>query len=118
MADFTMYVGDSFVLSVSVVDEAGEPVDITGTTVRWQMAHKVKDILPLVSKTTEGAGGILISDGPGGVFEVTIDPEDTEGFKAKSYYHEAEVDDAGVVSTVMTGTGTLLPTLIRPPPEA
>lgn len=116
MADFTMYVGDTKVLKVTVLDEDGNAVNITGVDIRWWMAKNVKklDADVLIKKST--TDGISITDGPNGKFEVTIEPEDTETLKAGSYYHEAEVDDAGVISTVMTGKATLTPTLVKPEP--
>lgn len=112
MADFTMFKGDSKVLEVTVKDQDDEVVDISGTVIRWQLSKKAKDTTALISKTTVGGGGVTITDGPNGRFDVLIDPDDTEELKAGAYYHEAEVNDGGLISTVMTGTATLVETLI------
>lgn len=114
MADFTMYAGDTKVLAVTVLDNVGDPVDITGTDIRWWMAKNAKKIgADVLLKKETGGDGIVITDGPGGVFEVTLDSADTENLKGP-YYHEAEVDDAGVISTVLTGKATINLALIKP----
>lgn len=111
MADFTMFKGDTKVLEVTVKDQDDVVVDISGTSIKWQLAKKSKDVAALISKSTSG-GGVTIVDGPAGRFNVLIAPADTESLKAAACYHEAEVDDGGVISTVMTGTATLVETLI------
>lgn len=112
MADFTMYAGDTKVLSVTVLDEAGAAVNITGTTIRWWLAKNAKKtgLDVLIKKDT--VDGITITDGPAGKFEVTLASSDTEGLKG-SYYHEAEVDDSGTISTVLTGKATINIALIK-----
>lgn len=112
MADFSMYQGDTKILEVTVKDEAGVVVDITSATIRWQLARNAKTTTLLIEKET--GDGITIIDGPAGRFDVAIDPDDTVGLKAASYYHEAEVNDAGVISTVLTGKATIKQALIKP----
>lgn len=111
MADFTMFKGDTKVLEVTVKDQDDAVVDISGTLIKWQLAKKSKDTTALISKSTVD-GSITIVDGPNGRFNVLLEPEDTEELPAKAYYHEAEVNDGGLISTVMTGTATLVETLI------
>jgi len=112
MADFTMYQGDTKTLEVTVEDEAGDVVNITGTTIRWQLAKTARAAVPIIAKET--GDGIAIVDGAAGRFDVALDPEDTVDLSARSYYHEAEIDDAGVISTVLTGKATIRQALIKP----
>lgn len=111
MADFTMFAGDTKILEVTINDADGDAVNITGTEIRWQLAKNVKAAEPLIAKAI--GAGITIIDGPTGRFDVAVDPDDTLELKG-SYYHEAEVDDGGVISTVMTGKATIKPALIKP----
>ena len=111
MAKFRMTAGDSKVLEVTVVDTENEAVDITGTTIRWQLARLATDAEPLISKSV--GSGIEITDGPAGRFDVTLDPGDTADLDG-SYYYEAEVDDGGVISTVLSGRATIDAALIKP----
>lgn len=113
MADFTMYQGDTKILEVTVKDEAGAVVNIADTTIRWQLAKTARSAEALIAKET-GGDGITIVDAAAGRFDVAIDPEDTVDLSARAYYHEAEVDDAGVISTVLTGKATIRQALIKP----
>jgi hypothetical protein len=110
--DFTMYEGDTHTLEVTVRDEEGNVVDITGATVRWWLAKNNKstgsDIY--VQKTT--GAGITLVDPTNGRMNIALVPVDTEGRGGKDYYHEAEVDDGGNISTVLLGKATINRTLI------
>jgi hypothetical protein len=111
--DFSMYAGDDKVLEAVVEDTSGTVVDITDIEViRWKMAKTVRGPA-LVSKAL--GDGITLINGGEGRFDVALDGEDTEDLRQGDYYHEAEViDSTGNVSTVFTGTISILPTLIKP----
>ena len=100
MVNFSMFAGDTKVLVVSVVDVTGQPVDITGTLIRWQLAKSVRDAAALIEKSVDD--GIEITDLPGGLFTVTLNPADTLQLTG-TYYYEGEIDDGGVISTVVSG---------------
>ncbi len=108
-----MVAGDDKVLEVTVTDAAGTAVDITGASIQWRLSKTVNRRPAQIAKATGGAG-VEITDAAAGVFEVTLDPADTEDLRG-AYYHEAEVIDAdGNVSTVLTGAAEILPALIKP----
>lgn len=111
--DFTMFAGDSKRLQVTVVDDTGAVVDISGfPDIRWQMSRAVSR--PALLEKALGAGIEIIS-GPAGRFDVMIDEPDTELLRQGSYYHEAEVINVdSLVATVLSGSVTILPTLIKP----
>lgn len=113
--DFQMYQGDSKVLSVTVADEDGQVVPVDGMTIRWQASLVVTggfEPTAALSKDNGAIGGVTTVTEEG-VFEVEIEPEDTESLSGL-YYHEAELTDgAGNVSTVLTGRMTIKPVLIR-----
>ena len=111
-ANFTMFAGDTKLLQVVINNVAGNPIDITGTLVRWQLAKNVKADPALIHKSVDG-GGVTIVDGPNGRFDVLLDPLDTLPLIG-SYYYEAEIDDGGVISTVLTGTVQINQALIDP----
>ncbi|MFA5567962.1 MAG: hypothetical protein WC972_04865 [Trueperaceae bacterium] len=113
MTDFSLYAGDTKSLAVEVKDDAGDPVSLDGVQkVRWQLG-KAPNKAPLIEKAL--GAGLAVTDSAGGAFVVSLDSEDTETLKPGDYYHEAEVIDADDnVSTVLAGTVTILPTLIKP----
>lgn len=114
MTDFTMFAGDSKVLVVTIVDDDGAAVNITGAAIKWQAARTVSDSSALISKTTDSPGGVAITDGADGEFEVTLDEADTDDLDGL-YYHEAEITMSGDTSTVLTGYMVVEQTLIRAP---
>ena len=111
MASFSMFAGDTKVLQVDVIDENGDQLPITGNLIRWQLASKVTDDPALIEKSV--GSGITIIDGPHGRFNVLLDPEDTLTLSGK-YYFEAEIDDGGIISTILTGDAEIKPALIDP----
>ncbi len=109
--DFLLYAGDTKALEVTVRDAAGDVVDVTGATIRWQLAEAPGEPA-LVSKTTVGAGGVSIVNGAQGRFDVAIAAGDTDDLDGV-YYHEAEVELLdGTVATVLAGFATIARTLI------
>lgn len=105
--DFTFYAGDTPILEFEIT---GENVNIVGSEIHWSLAASPTGDA-LVSK--EIGSGITIIDAT--YFEVTLLPADTEGLDG-FYYHEAESVGGGIVSTLASGWGRILPTVIDPDP--
>jgi hypothetical protein len=71
----------------------GDAVDMTGFTAKWAMKKRHESNAAIV-KASDSLGGIEITDADEGVFEVTIDAEDTKFLAAGIYLHEATITDA------------------------
>jgi hypothetical protein len=98
--NFAMHSGDSKDIVVSVLDESDQVVPITGASVVFILS-KSEWSAALVTKAT--GSGIVITDGPGGVLTVSLDPADTEDLVG-THYFEIELTDAGAkVSTIVVG---------------
>jgi hypothetical protein len=94
--------GDDVRLEVTVTDEDGSAVDLSGATVVWGLARRPTADAALVEKSTD-TGGITITDAASGEFAIEVEATDTEGLEG-TFYHEAELTDSGgSVSTVLTG---------------
>lgn len=103
--NFTMYSGDSKILVITVKSDAGSFLDLTGYTIKWKASFSN----PLEKSI---GTGITITDAPNGVFQIEIDPADTTEIRGH-FRHEVEITSgAGVVSTVVVGTMTVLVDLI------
>ncbi len=107
--NFAMFSGDDHTLIVTVDDGATPPgvEDITGFTIWWHSSRKSSSgkfsSKASILKDNDLVGGIIITNGPGGVFEVDLNQVDTDAL-AGDFYHEAQARDlAGNISTVMTG---------------
>ncbi len=105
----TIFSGDDHTLIITVDDgeDTPVPIDITGFTIWWHAARKSSSgkfsSKSSITKDNDLIGGIIITDGPNGVFEVDLDKADTAALSG-NLYHEAQVRDlAGNISTVMTG---------------
>lgn len=108
--NFEMFQGDDKDLVITVTDSAGAAVDLTGAAIAWQMARTARSATPNVSKSV--GSGIVITDAPGGICTISLDPTDTEGLTG-DFYHELEVTDAQAnITTVLSGTVTIKPALI------
>lgn len=111
--NFSMKSGDSRTITVTVDDGAIPPVavDISGFDVWWEMSPLSSSGAfsgtPTLQKDSLLAGGVAITDGPNGVFQVTLAPTDTDPLSG-DFYHEAQVKDgSGNISTVLTGKITI-----------
>lgn len=99
--------GDSRIIECMVKQADESAFDITGATIKWQMfaisGSGGFTGSAIITKQT-GGQGIAITNAEGGVFQITLDPEDT-GELAGTYYHESELTTSGGnVHTVFTGT--------------
>ena len=75
-------------LLFKVRDRIGNPVNVTGWSIKWEMKMS-KTSLADVTKTV--GSGIVIEDGLNGIFSVLINPDDTVYLEAGKYYHEAVI---------------------------
>lgn len=108
----TIDAGDGVTFDVAVTDdETGLALDLTGASVRWGLSAKAGDAVPLIVKSSP-AGGVSIGNPAGGLFAVTIAPADTVALAGR-YHHEAEVTLGGVPITVLRGTVTIRPTVLK-----
>ncbi len=100
--NFTVIQGDTKVMTIDVVDEAGSPKNLTGSTKRWKAFDKVG-----VEKISKADGDITLVNvaGTNDGLRFTLTPSDTVNLAPGPYPHEAEVVDSGSnVSTVTKGT--------------
>lgn len=104
--DFTMSAGDSFTIVVNAKNQDDSAMNLNGATIKWALKRSVTSTA-IINKTT--SSGIAITDSTNGIFKITLAPTDTTALHGY-YYHEAEVtDQSGNISTVFTGTATILP---------
>ena len=106
-----IFAGTTIVLSFAVVDDdaAGIPVDISlWTDIQFDMNDDEQnpDAGNVITKNL--AGGVAITDGPGGILEVTIDPADTSGVDYKTEHnHYWSLTRLVVAPITMLGEGRL-----------
>jgi hypothetical protein len=101
--DFVTYKGDTVIPIFTVLNSAGNPVDISGATqITWTTQLNL-DTSALITKTKTGGQITFVTNGTDGKFQVAIQPSDTTGLSG-FYIHVATLTDgAGNVSTVTVG---------------
>lgn len=112
MTDITMREGNDLRVIVSVVDQDGVPVDISGASeIQWSVADAVGDATTLLDKTLTGTD-ITITGTTGFYFDISAaDSETTLGMGA--YYHEALLTTgSGKAYTTLSGSLTIEEALI------
>jgi hypothetical protein len=101
--------GDTARLVVTVTDDAGDAVNLTGATAAFALA-RTRGGDPLVTKSTDG-GGITLTDPANGELTITIDGADTADLgspRGRRHYYEVTIrDGSGQTVTVTTGTWTI-----------
>ena len=100
--------GDTKVFSFAAMDSDSAALNLTGATMEWAMVP-YRGAEAVVIKTTADAS-VTVTDAEGGLFEFTLEPEDTQEVARGRYPHGAKVTDAsGNVSTISLGFVTILP---------
>lgn len=106
--DFAIFPGDDRTLRVTTYDTDGvAKKDISSATVidwlfKWPGGSILKQL----------ASGITITDGPNGVFEITLASGDTSTMTKGIGYHQATMTLGGKHATIMDGRGTIMESLV------
>lgn len=89
-------------------DTPGAPINITGFTIRMQVRTGSKTGTLVIDINT-GGGGIVITDGPNGQFQLNVPAATTAAltasqFSPQAFYDLEIVDLSGVVTRLLEGT--------------
>lgn len=105
-SDFSMYSGDSRVLTITIRDEEGVAVDVSSTAIVFGIFRA--DGTQLLSKTL-GAGVSVVTS----TVTVTLLPADTAGLSGV-FGHELQITmPTGVVATALRGEVTIVKDYIQ-----
>lgn len=100
----TLYSGDDCILAISIVDETGVALNVTGATFVWSLARTAGT--PAILTKTSAGGGVVITNATTGAVQVTLTHNDTAASSVPpfQYWHQLVMTDpSGNVSTVTTG---------------
>ncbi len=93
--DFGLHAGSYRRLIVTVNDEDGQPINLTGATIKWNMATFPRLQIVVCKDNNSPDLTILEQTGPTlGQFQIDLSPDDTKNLMPGQYYHEARVTDA------------------------
>lgn len=110
-ADFALARGEDGTLVISMQPAT----DVSGWPIRFQVAKRFGSDAPFVTKSVasgfNGASGILVTNGPQGVFNVDIKSIDTSGLQFGNWAYTAQRDSSGSRTVLSEGFMLLLPSI-------
>lgn len=101
LQDLTITRGDTETILVSIVDDNGAAINITGRTYRAQIRSSQE------STTIKASFTCVVTSGAGGVVTCTLAAADCATLPAGRYYWDLEENASGVVSTILAGDVTV-----------
>lgn len=107
---FTMHVGDTYKMDITINDLSGNPVNITGAGIEFALSMSANGD-PLLIKSIDN--GVVITDGPNGVLRVTLSQADTKNLAPQTYFHETKLIVGGERDTVLTGSMKIMESILK-----
>lgn len=100
--------GDALDINVTVEDESGTAVDLTGASAEWLLKENAgdSDTNALLTKSTSG-GGVEITDAANGQLVIHIETGDTGSLTGQKHHRLRVTDSSSDRVTVFTGTFTV-----------
>lgn len=98
--------GSTFATSITITNDAGEPVDLTGYTGAGQMRRHYSSLtyIPLTINISANVG----------IVGITLSADQTTAIAAGRYVYDVELTTAaGVVSRIVEGVATVTPQVTR-----
>ncbi len=114
--DFEVVSGNDKELNVTVLNEIGEPIDLTGSVIVWAYSRKATNKTRIQTYTSPSNITIILPQTGSNIGKLRIDVQavDTEPLVDK-YYHEARMFAGGKKTTIMYGTMNVLANIIDVP---
>lgn len=110
-----LYRGDNRTFEVTVKDDDGNAVNITGASIKFSVKERISDSGYKFQKSSAQASEITITDAANGVYEVYLVPDDTQTLDIGSYEYDSQLTTStGKVYTVVRGEFTILAEITRP----
>ena len=107
VAPITITRGDTVIHRVTVLNTDSSVKDITGATVRYTIRERLTGETQILQKTV--GAGVQLTTPLSGILDVTLDPADTAVLvPGRPYSYDCEVTHGGQVSTVQTGSMTVV----------
>lgn len=105
--NLSMTRGDTESIVVTMTSNGTTPINITGRTYRAQI-RTTKD-----ASSIDASFSCSVTNGANGEVTCTLTPNQTASLSVGTHYWDFEEDNAGVISTVMAGTVTVLADVTR-----
>lgn len=96
-----LFIGQDKPIRFTVLDDAGDPMDIAGWTLVWTLRRRADHPEALISKDAQ------VLDAPGGLCEVVLEDVDTDDIKPGTYWHALWRRDDGNETPLAYGPAVL-----------
>ena len=112
MADMSIYRGEYKVFECTATEDSSALV-LTGAAIYFAVRasapdrRTTSDADALIAMTTAVGGGITITDGAAGEFEIEFDKADTNTLELGTYYYGIEAVLSGYTDPVVLDVGTI-----------
>ena len=99
--------GTSKTLDVTVLDEDGDPFDLTGATIWFTVKKVISDEFAVIQKKSDVPAEIVITDARAGTCEIYLLPDDTRLLDVREYVFDIWVVTAAGARYLVAGPSTL-----------
>lgn len=93
-ATIKVYRGDNYSLQVTVLDEGGSPIDLTGASITFSVKTDV-DAGSYSFQCTTAGGDVVPVTPASGIFRVDVAPADTQSLDPGDYVWDAQITLSG-----------------------
>lgn len=100
--DLVMHPGATFYIDLVLTDGDGDPIDLTGSTLRLLAA--TPDGTEVLDLTSDPAAGIEVTDADAGAVALTVEPDDVPAVGTVTRYSLSRTDSEGFVECLTRGT--------------
>lgn len=117
MTAIEVYRGDSPTFEITVTDQNGDPVDLTGAEIVFSVKKKLTDTAYVFQRKNTAAGGgddeILIIDAVNGKFRLLLTNAVTQDLELRDYVHDFQITLGTDVHTILPGSFIVLGDVTR-----
>jgi len=105
--NLNLYAGDDFVMVVTVQNDDGSAVDLTGYTAVSQIKTRIGDATPLATFT-------CVTGGTAGTVTMTLPNAESASLTSGVVYDMQITSSGGVITTLIAGSLTINPQVTTP----
>ena len=105
--DLTLTRGDTETLVITITDDNDTPINVTGRTYRAQIRSSQD------SRTVKASFTCVVTNGAAGQITCTLSAADSATLPVGLGYWDFEENASGVISTIISGTVTVLADVTR-----
>ena len=113
VVNITCHRGASFHRSITGITVDSLALDITSMDIEMQVRAKKSSTDTIVSLDNDTLGGITITDGSLGAFDIDLTPSQTSDLDEGSFYYDIKISDSTEAARVLEGTFTVDPEVTR-----